>query len=336
MPSSMKDVAREAGVSLGTVSNVLNRPDRVSPETRRRVERAIHDLHFVPSAAARSMRVQRSRVLGLIVPDISNPFFTDVARGVEDAALEAGFPVILCNSDERPEREDRYLEVLESQRVGAILITPARRKFQALGRLINQGVALALLDNSTASRDACSVSVDDIRGGQLAAEHILSLGHQRIAWLAGPRDIPQVADREAGLFQALAQSEVDVVSLMCGQMTTSSAEATVDAALASGLNVTGLVCANDLLALGAIRSLGKAGLQVPDDVSVIGYDDISFAASAGTPLTSIRQPSYELGQAAASLVIAQFDNPEGHAHQQIQFQPQLVVRESTAQAPASV
>ena len=198
----MKDVARLAGVSLGTVSNVLNRPDVVAPATRSRVEAAIRSLDFVPSAAARAMRARRSRVVGLIVPDISNPFFTAVARGVEDACLEAGFAVILCNSDENAAREDRYLGVLDSQRVGGILITPARKSLKPLSRFIDQGVAVALLDNDTATTEACSASVDDELGGRLAAEHLRGLGHTTIGWLAGPSDIPQVAEREAGLMAA--------------------------------------------------------------------------------------------------------------------------------------
>lgn len=332
MPSSMKDVAALAGVSVGTVSNVLNRPDIVSPGTRLRVEEAIRTLSFVPHAPAQLLRAGRAKVLGLVVPDIANPFFTEVARGAEDAALESGYVVIVGNSDEQAEREDRYLAVLESQRVGGILITPTRKGLKPLQRLLDAGVAVTLLDNSTAATDVCSASVDDVEGGVLAGEHILALGHRRIVWLAGPTDIPQVADRQEGLFRALAEAGIEATSIRAAQMTTAAGDAAMAAALESGIELTALVCANDLLALGAIRALNRSGRRVPQDVSVIGYDDIDFASSAAVPLTSIRQPKYELGYAAAKLVIGECENPATHAHQRVQFRPQLIARESTAPA----
>lgn len=332
MASSMKDVAALADVSLGTVSNVLNHPEMVAPGTRAKVEQAIRDLGFVPNATARGLRAGRAKVLGLVVPDIANPFFTEVARGVEDAALEAGYVVILCNSDERAEREDRYLQVLESQRVGGILITPARKGLRPLKRLLGNGTAVTLLDNATVSDEVCSVSVDDTLGGSLAAEHLVHLGHRALTWLAGPDDIPQVAEREAGIVAACASAGIALTRIPAGQMTTSAGEAAMATALAGGHRTTALVCANDLLALGAIRALTRAGLTVPHDVSVVGYDDIDFASAAAVPLTSVRQPKYELGSAAAKLVIGECEDPASHAHQRVQFQPQLVARQSTARA----
>jgi LacI family transcriptional regulator len=330
--ASLKDVAAHAGVSVGTVSNVLNHPELVAAATLRRVQESISDLAFIPNAPARHLRARRAKVIGLVVPDIANPFFTEVARGVEDAALEAGYSVILCNSDEKAEREDRYLEVLESQRVGGILITPARKSLKPLSRLLANGVAVTLLDSAAPTHDVCSASVDDTMGGALAAEHAIALGHRELVWLAGPSDIPQVADREAGLLGYAKAKGVAVRRIASTQMTTAAGEAAMDAALDKGLELTALLCANDLLALGAIRALTRAGKDIPRDVSVIGYDDIDFAASAAVPLTSVRQPKYELGYAAARLVIGECEDPTSHAHQHVQFQPQIVVRESTAPA----
>jgi LacI family transcriptional regulator len=332
LAASLKDVAAHAGVSVGTVSNVLNHPEVVAAPTLARVQESIAELGFIPSAAARQLRARRGKVLGLVVPDIANPFFTEVARGVEDAALDAGYSVILCNSDAQPEREDRYLAILESQRVAGILITPARKSLKPLSRLLESGVAVTLLDNAASTQDVCSASVDDTMGGALAAEHAITLGHTELVWLAGPGDIPQVADREAGLLDYATSKGIAVRRIASAQMTTAAGEAAMDAALAKGLSLTSLICANDLLALGAIRSLGRAGRRVPSDVSVIGYDDIDFAASAAVPLTSIRQPKYELGHAAARLVIGECEDPSTHAHQRVQFQPQIVIRESTAPA----
>jgi LacI family transcriptional regulator len=325
----MRDVAALASVSVGTVSNVLNNPQMVSPGTRERVERAIAQLCFIPSAPARQLRSGRAKVIGLVVPDIANPFFTEVARGVEDAALDAGFVVILCNSDEQAAREDRYLRVLESQRVGAILITPARKDLQPLQRLITNGTAVALLDNEGASQDVCSVSVDDTLGGQLAAEHLINLGHRSIAWLAGPADIPQVADRESGIQNACRRHGIELLPIPAEQMTTAAGHAATAASMAQRRLPSAMVCANDLLALGAIRACRAGGLRIPQDVSIVGYDDIDFAGSAAIPLTTLRQPKYELGAAAARLVISEYARPSSHAHQRVRFQPQLVVREST-------
>ena len=236
---------------------------------------------------------------------------------------------------EQAEREDRYLEVLQAQRVGAILITPARQGLSPLSRLISNGAAVALLDNETAGQNVCSVSVDDTLGGRLAAQHVIDLGHRSFAWLAGPTDIPQVHDREAGIHQAAREAEIPVTRMIASQMTVAAGVTAVDTELAGGQLPSALVCANDLLAFGAIRAILRAGLRVPQDVSIVGYDDIDFAANAVVPLTSVRQPKYELGDAAAQLLISEWADPAAHSHQQVRFEPQIVVRESTGPAPAS-
>ena len=330
MAPSVKDVAAKAGVSIGTVSNVLNRPTKVATETRERVERAIRELGFIPSAPARYLRTKHARVLGLIVPDIGNPFFTEVARGVEDAALEAGYGVILCNSDQRPDREDQYLRLLESQRVGGILITPARKSMKPLDRLLAGGTAIALLDNATASRQACNVYVDDAMGGTIAAAHLHDLGHREILWLAGPADIPQVAEREAGITGYAREHGLSVTRVEADQMSAAAGDTAMDAAISVRVQATAVICANDLLALGAVRALSRHGHTVPTDMSIVGYDDIDFAANAAVPLTSVRQPKYELGYAAAQLILQECESTETHAHRQIRFEPQLVVRSSTS------
>ena len=331
MSASMKDVAAAAGVSLGTVSNVINRPEIVAENTRARVQRAIKDLGFVPNASAQTLRAGRTRVLGLVVPDIGNPFFTEVAKGVDDAAFEAGYVVILCNTNADAAKEERYLDVLGAQRVQGVLITPAREDRAGLEQ---RGIALTLLDRAGTGIEACSVAVDDAAGGALALEHLWGLGHRRIVFLGGPADVPQVAERRKGIVEAHARlstgADGALSVLVAERMDAIAGEQAMAEHLASGAaDFTGLICANDLLALGAIRALRAAGLSIPKDVSVVGYDDIDFAASAAVPLTSIRQPKYQLGHAAAELLISECEDPEGHVHQRVMFQPQLVVREST-------
>jgi len=334
MPVSMKDVAQAAGVSLGTVSNVLNRPEIVAEATRTRVQKVIRELGFVVNASAQTLRAGRTKVLGLVVPDIGNPFFTEVAKGVDDAAFAEGYSVILCNTDEDSVKEDRYLDLLVSQRVAGILITPARESHAAMARLTDRDVAITLLDRSAVGIDACSVAVDDAAGGAMAFDHLYSLGHRDIVVLLGPSDIPQVAERKRGIVAAAAVRQGEQVAALrfitASHMSTAAGESSMlDFLDEAPRTFTGLICANDLLALGAMRSLRAKAISVPKDVSVVGYDDIDFAASAQIPLTSIRQPKYQLGYAATELLIAECEDRAAHAHQRVMFQPQLIARDSS-------
>ena len=208
MAAGMKDVASLAGVAVGTVSNVLNHPDLVRPLTRARVEAAMEELGFIPNGSARQLRAGRSRCLGLVVLDVTNPFFTEVARGVEDYAQAAGYAVILCNSDEAHDKERQYLRVLEEQRVRGILITPVHGRSPELRRIRDRGTPVVLLDRP-GSAAQCSVAVDDRRGGEIAVAYLLGLGHRSIALVNGPTAIRQCADRRWGAYRAVEQAGLD-------------------------------------------------------------------------------------------------------------------------------
>ena len=186
VPVSIREVAALAGVSVATVSNVINRPEIVAQQTRDRVQSAITELGFVRNESARQLRAGRSRTIGLVVLDVANPFFTDVARGVEDEANKAGLAVILCNSDDQARKENRYLDVLEEHRVHGVLITPVAGASTRLASLQRRGTPVVLVDSRASTRGQCSVAVDDVMGGDLAMSHLLAAGHQRIAYLAGP------------------------------------------------------------------------------------------------------------------------------------------------------
>jgi LacI family transcriptional regulator len=334
MSTGIRRVAEKAGVSLGTVSNAINRPEILAPETLKRVRKAIDELKFIPNASAQTLRAGKTRILGLVVPDISNPFFTDLAKGVNDAALLAGYVVILCNTDEDSEKEDHYIDILAGQNVRGILITPAHETNKRLNEISKRGIGLTLVDRPSIGVDTCSVEVNDAHGGLLALEHLYERGHRKIMCLTGESDIPQVAERERGMREAISRiSKADrptIVTQRIPMMTADSASTVMSEHIAEkGLNFTAVICGNDLVAFGAIRAIRAAGYSIPEDVSVIGYDDIDFAANATVPLTSIAQPKYQLGYAAAELVISECENPEKHAHQKIQFQPHLIVRNST-------
>jgi LacI family transcriptional regulator len=332
LTASIRDVALRAGVSVGTVSNVLNRPDVVSAATRGRVLEAIAELGFLRNESARQLRAGSSRTIGLVVLDIANPFFTDVARGVEDVANAQRLAVILCNSDDRPEKEAAYLDVLAEQRVQGVLITPTARLSPALESLRRRGVPVVFLDRQAPTPDQCSVAVDDVLGGRLAAQHLLERGHRRIAFIGGSSGLPQVEQRHAGVHAAVIE--------VCGstdELVVFSPETlTVASGREAGSRIVGMpaarrptaaVCANDLIALGLLQEMVRQGLRVPDDFAIVGYDDIDFAAAAAVPLTSVRKPRQDLGRLAAELLLDEAN--EGHQHTQHVFEPTLIVRESS-------
>lgn len=329
MSVSLRDVAKAAKVSVGTVSNVLNRPDVVAPETLARVQATIKELGFVPNGFARHLRSGQSRTLGLIVPDVANPFFTEVARGVEDAASKRDYAVFLCNSDESATKEDRYVNVLIQQQVRGVLITPADMKSDRLETMRERGIAVTLLDREIKGRKQCSVSVDDVHGGQLAIEFLSGLGHTNIAWVCGPESIPQVADRGSGVAKAAKASGTHIETIRVPLMNATKGEEAAKKILDLKEMPTAVFCANDLLALGVMRALQANKVRIPDQMSVLGYDNIEFAPSAAVPLSSISQPAYQMGVTAADLLLNECEDGENHEHQQIRFQPQLVERAST-------
>ncbi len=328
---SMKDVAARAGVSLGTVSNVLNRPERVSDRTRRRVETAIETLGFVRNESARQLRGGGSRTLAYVVLDTSNPFFTDVARGIQETADAQGLVVYLCNSGDDPHRQAAYLDLLEQQRVEGVLITPADAADPGIAALARRGMPVVVVDRG-AGPDRCSVTVDDVLGGDLAATHLLDIGHERVAFIGGPRTLGQVADRIAGAERALTRAGRGTLTVLeTSRLDVAEGRRAGErlAGLPAARRPTAAFCANDLLALGLLQQMVRLGMRVPEDMAIVGYDDIEFAEAAAVPLTSVSQPRHLLGRTAADLLIAEARAPEGHVHQQVVFDPELVVRTST-------
>jgi len=331
--ASVKDVAALAGVSLGTVSNVLNRPDRVSEPTRKRVYDAMAELGFVRNESARQLRAGQSRTIAFVVLDAANPFFTDVALGVEDVAEAADFSLFLCNSHQEPVREASYLVRLEQQRVQGVLITPVDPDDHRLDELPSRGTPLVLVDRTRPGNTHCSVAVDDRLGGRVAIDHLVELGHRRIAFVGGPRRIGQVRDRQEGALASIIAAGLPAEALV--EVWTEAL--TVDEGRTAGARIAGMpasvrptaaFCANDLVALGLLQGCVGLGVRVPEDLAVVGYDDIDFAAAAAVPLTSVRQPRRELGRAAARLLLDEAANPD-HEHQQLEFTPELVARAST-------
>ena len=334
MAVSVRDVAATAGVSVGTVSNVLNRPDKVAAATVERVQAAIEELGFVRNDAARQLRAGRSRSIGLVVLDAGNPFFADVARGAEARAEEDRLSVLLGNSDEDASREDGYLDLFREQRVNGVLITPASDDAAKLRRLQDAGTPVVLVDHEIPGSGFSSVSVDDVEGGYLAAKHLLDVGRRRLVFVGGPAAIAQVAHRLTGARRAVAEVadagleviEMPALTVLHGRdagedLVRRSAPDRPDAIFA----------ANDLLAVGILQALTMfSDVRVPEDIALIGYDDIDFAAATVVPLSSIRQPAQLIGHTAVDLLLRSIDDPDGDYDRNVRFRPELVVRASTA------
>jgi LacI family transcriptional regulator len=332
----VRDVAAAAGVSLGTVSNVLNHPDRVTQATRTRVNAAIADLGFVRNESARSLRAGRSRTLAYVMLDAGNPFFTDVAKGIEQTAESVGMSLFLCNSDGRDERETAYLDLLVEQRVHGILITPVDPDDPRLSAAAERGTPVVIVDRTSDDQDLCAVAVDDLLGGRLALEHLIDVGHRRVALVGGPLEIGQVRDRFDGAREAFVAAGLepdDLVPIVTSALSVSEGRSAGErlSGLPASRRPTAAFCANDLLALGLLQQSIITGRRVPDDLAIVGYDDIEFAAAAAVPLTSVRQPREQLGRRAAELLLDEHERAD-HKHERVVFEPELIARASTQPA----
>jgi LacI family transcriptional regulator len=329
--NGIREVAAAAGVSVGTVSNVINSPDLVAGSTRQRVESAMRQLAFVRNGLAHQLRAGRSATVGAVVLDLANPFFTEVNRSVEDRLAEDDCVLIVCSTDEKIDKEARYLRLLEEQGVRGILITPTDPGSERIAQIRARGLPVVLMDCPSPVPQMCSVAVDDVQGGDLAAGHLIARGHRRIAFFNGPRTIRQCADRSLGMRNALRRADLDPAHLMevtlSGDATTEGAVAHLETVLSGPDVPTAIACVSDVVALGVLRGLRQRGIRVPDEMAVVGYDDVPFAAELYTPLTTIRQPKQQLGRAAAELLLDEAD-PE-HVHQQIVLHPELVIRSSS-------
>ncbi|QDE33868.1 LacI family transcriptional regulator [Microbacterium foliorum] len=332
MAVGVKDVAAAAGVSVGTVSNVLNQPERVSAKTVERVQRVIQELGFVRNDAARQLRAGRSRSIGLVVPDIGNPFFAEVVRGAEDRAADAGMTVLLGNSDERDERQLAHLELFQEQRVNGVLLTPATDDLTAVHRFAAGGMPVVLVDREVEEGVLPSVSVDDVEGGRLAADHLLSSGRRRLAFVGGPQSVQQVADRLRGVRLAVAahpDATLEVFEQSALTVLQGRAAGEAIAARPADSRPDAVFAANDLLAVGLLQAFSfGSGIRVPEDIAMVGYDDIDFASATVVPLSSVRQPARLLGWTGVDLLLKELDGVEHD--RRVRFQPELIVRESSS------
>jgi LacI family transcriptional regulator len=295
-----------------------------------RVQAAIDELGFVRNESARQLRQGRSRTLGVILENFANPFFTDLARGAEAAMNTDGFDALWCTSDGSAAKERRCLDFLEEQSVSGVIITPVGLDAERIVELHERGLSVVMLDRRTYA-GACSTWVDHVAGGEIAVTHLLGRRHRRLAIVTGPLLQEPIKDRYSGAV-ATAHSagldDVDVTTLKSPEMTTTRGREAARRLLELDALPTGVFCTNDLLAIGLVNEMLRVGVKVPEEISVIGYDDIELADTAVVPLTTVRQPRHELGWTAAELAVAEVSASGEHDHRRVVLHPSLVIRES--------
>lgn len=307
--TTISDVARLAGVAPVTVSRVINGALNVNPETRRRVEEAIAELGYVPNTIARSLRSKRTCSLALILPDITNTFWTTVARGVEDAAQDRGYAVLFCNTDESAAKQAAYLDLVASQRADGVIIAPCDADARRLQVLRDRAIPTVVIDRRVEGWDVDSVLGDSFSGAYALTRHLIGLGHRRIAIISGPASTSTAEDRVAGFCQALTEAGLtpDPALIHRGEFRASSGERLADALLGAEPRPTAIFAANNAIALGVIDAVARRGLRIPQDVALVCFDDFPNASHIFPFLTVVVQPAYEMGLNAAQLLLSRLD-----------------------------
>lgn len=334
--TTIREVAERAGVSTMTVSRVINKSGYTSPTTRARVEAAIAELGYVPNALARSLRFKQTHSLALVVTDITNPFFTTIARGVEDVASQRGFSVIFCNTDESEAKQVEYLNVLVRKQVDGVLLVPARSTDEPIHFLNRRQVPVVVLDRRVSSCIVDSVRGDSEGGAYALMRLLLELGHRRIALLNGPAEVSTAADRLAGYCRALAEAGLacDERLIFPGRFTLEAGRRMAQEALALSPRPTAFFATNNFIAIGAYRALRAAGLTVPDDISLVAFDDLPSALMLEPFLTVASQPAYEMGRRATELLLDRLAGAAPSDCQEIVLPCEVIVRRSSGPAPS--
>lgn len=328
----MHDVAREAGVSVATVSNAINRPEMVSRQLRDRVGVAIDKLGFIPNAAARSLRTGRTASLGAVVFDLANPFFAVVARHMANVAHDRGYALTVMSTDQVPGREDASLDFLIRHGVSGVVVTTALPDLDRLAAVHDSGVAVTLLAQESTHPAIGSVHLDDDAGMHLIVEHLLATGRRRFGFVDGPGRARQHVARRAALLRVLDDAGLDpaahLTEVVAPAPDMSGGRAAVAELLGrAGADLDAIVCINDYTAIGVLLGLQEAGLTVPDDIAVTGFDDIEIAELLAVPLTTIRQPMRELGEIAVSQLVDACETGAPMPHRVLV--PELIARAST-------
>lgn len=332
--ATIRDVAERARVSVATVSAVLNRNKYVSPELAARVRTSVADLHYRPNGLARSLKQQKAHILGLVLSDITNPFFTTLVRAVEDTARGAGYTLLLGNTDEDVAKEETYVELLRSRQVDGLILVASAGEHAYLPELLNAGLPVVCVDRSLVALGADSVLTDNIAGAYQAVSHLIALGHRRIGIVTGLAGVTSTYQRLEGYRQAMTEHgyPLDPALVREGNSRLDGGAACAADLLRMPNRPTALFVTNNLMTIGAMRAIEDAGLHCPDDVALVGFDDFEWASVFRPRLTTVRQPVYEIGKAAARFLIQRIEGKRKGDPIELLLPPTLIVRESCGDA----
>lgn len=331
--SNLKDVAKKANVSITTVSRVINGSDKVNSKTSERVKKVMIMLGYQPNRVAQRLRTVngRSKLLGLIIPDIKNQFYSNIVRGIEDVAYGKDYAVILCNSDENPSKERFYLEVLKSESVDGIILPPVLQFGDEIDNIINNGIPIVCFDRKLGNKKVDTVVIDNELGAFIATSHLIELGHKQIAILTSSLVFSSFSERQRGYERALKENgiEIDKRFILEGDPRSSdNAKVLTTKLINLDSPPTAIFATNNLMTLGAIEAINEQNLKIPEEISLIGFDDVAWAKAITPPLTVVRQPAYEMGKKAAELFFKKVEDKTSEPVE-IVMVPSLVVRQST-------
>lgn len=328
---SLIDVARRARVNISTVSRTINQTGKIGPETQARVQKAMRELGYKPNRVARRLRTREgsTHLLGLIIPNIQNIFFADLARGVEDVAYKHNFALLLCNYDEDEAKERFYLDVMQSESVDGIIIPPIHQTDPAVLQVVRNGTPVVCVDRSLSSGNLDKVEVDNHMGALKAVEHIIARGHRRIGVISGPLDSSTGRERLRGYKDAHAQAGITLKSelIRFGDFKQQSGQILAQELLSLSDPPTALFVCNGLMMTGALEAIAALGLKIPRQVAIVGFDELTLADVFNPPLTVVRQPAYEVGKCAAELLLKRIEDPKRPASS-LKLLPELIVRKS--------
>ncbi|MDM4764940.1 LacI family DNA-binding transcriptional regulator [Pelomonas sp. SE-A7] len=329
--STIKDVAALAGVSFTTVSHVLNETRPVSADARRRVLAAVEEIGYLPSAVARSLRKSETKIVGVLIPNVVNPFFAELVCGVEDCCRSAGYSVFLCNSDNDPRRQQQYMRTLLEKRVDGLLLSSAGDA-AALARIFKLATVPAVtVDRLVPGANADRVSVHNQEGAYQAVRHLLDLGHRRIGCVSGPGEFEVARERVEGWRRALAERGIEPEAdwLIESDFSNTGGYEAARQLLRGSAALTAIFASNDMMAIGALRAAAESGLKLPEQMSVVGFDDVELSAFVYPALTTVGVSIKELGREAGKVLIDRIENP-GAPLKDVLLTPRLVVRESSS------
>lgn len=331
MKATIYDVAKAAGVSIATVSHVLNGKGKISKDRREEILRIMEDMNYKPSLIASALTGKRTFTLGLLVPDISNPFFSEMARAVEDEGQRLGYSVFICSTDNKDEKTARYAALLEQKSVDGVIVGTGLSELEALNPLLGKGIPVAFIARDFPSETIPSVVIDDYAGGAAAAEHLIGLGHRRLAVLAEEDTVISSRERVRGFRETAAAAGVtlDEKHVLACELRDGKRHAAALLRESAEERPTGLFCCNDLLAIGALQAARELKLRVPSDCSVVGFDDTILASVTNPPLTTVAQPIEGMGQAVVRMLVRSKEHPDNRVSR-IVLPPKLTVRHSTS------